>query len=111
MFFVEDLIGTLGLAKDPNVFRATNSNQIRVQVLEIKTLKRKIRKEVREKRETYSKFSKTFNSTLDKAKSGFITSKALTTVNNIGNGIQELEERVLSFSSNSGSHNRIRNIG
>jgi len=30
MFFAEDLIGTLGLAKDPNVFRATNSDWIRI---------------------------------------------------------------------------------
>ena len=30
MFFAEDLIGTLGLVKDPNVFRTTNSDRIRV---------------------------------------------------------------------------------
>jgi len=30
VFFAEDLIEMLGLAKDPNVFRATNSNWIRI---------------------------------------------------------------------------------
>jgi len=30
VFFTEDLIGTLGLAKDLNVFRTTNSDWIRI---------------------------------------------------------------------------------
>ena len=40
----------LGLVKNPNILRATNSNWIRVQVIKIETLKRKIRKKVKEKK-------------------------------------------------------------
>jgi len=56
-------------------------------VLEIEMLKRKIKKKIKEKKKTYNKFNKAFNSTLDKTKSDFTTSKALTMVNNIENGI------------------------
>ena len=58
----------------------------------------------------YSRFSKAFNGTLDRTKSGFTTSKALTAVDYIRNGVQKLKERILSFASNRRSHNRRRNI-
>jgi len=50
IFFTKDLIEMLGLVKNPNILRATNSNWIRVQVIKIETLKRKIRKKVKEKK-------------------------------------------------------------